>query len=172
MTENLYIIILAGLIGLVLGVYVFRKSKTGEIFDMSVFSASSHTKFRSLAKISYKATLILLILFIVVSFIVIFFSGYLYSTTIVYILMYVQAILSTAIASSALMFLSLLSADAFYGYYNVMRRVKDRSLKIKITLLTAIEVIVLVFIVYSIYPVLEDISRYVTSLIFKTTAVS
>jgi len=164
-----YLIVFSGLIALVLMIYVFHRFKIGKMLDVIAFPKSSHVKLRSLTKISYKASLIFLALLVSTGFIMIFLCGYLYPVA--NILLYIFITLSIATASSMSMFISLLFIDVFYIYFDMMRRIKDRSLRIKVTLLTAILVIILVFLGYSIYTVLGEIARYVTETLFKTTAV-
>jgi uncharacterized membrane protein len=163
-----YLVALSGLIALVLMIYVFHRFKIGETLDVTAFPKSSH-KLRSLTKISYKASLIFLALLVSTGFIMIFLGGYLYSVA--NILLYTLIILSIATALSMSMFISLLFIDAFYMYFDMMRRIKDRSLRIKITLLTTILVIFLIFLGYNIYPFLGEIARHITETLFKTTAV-
>jgi hypothetical protein len=165
-----YLVVLSGLIALVLMIYVFHRFKIGEMLDVIVFSKSSHVKLRSLTKISYKASLMSLALLVSTGLIMIFLGGYLYP--VVNILLYTLIILSIATALSMSMFISLLFIDVFYMYFDMMRGIKDRSLRIKITLLTIILVIFLTFLGYNIYPFLEEIARHITETLFKTTAVS
>jgi len=164
-----YLVVLSGLIALVLMIYVFHRFKIGKTLDVIAFPKSSHVKLRFLTKISYKTSLIFLTLLVSTGFIMIFLDGYLHP--VVNILLYIFIILSIATALSMSMFISLLFIDAFYIYFDIMRGIKDRSLRIKVTLLTTILVIILVFLGYSIYTVLGEITRYVTETFFKTTAV-
>ena len=164
-----YLVVLSSLIALVLMIYVFHKFKIGKMLDVIAFPKSSHVKLRSLTKISYKASLMFLALLVSTGFIMIFLGGYLYPVA--NILLYTYIILSIATALSMLMFISLLFIDAFYIYFDMMRGIKDRSLRIKVTLLTAILVIILVFLEYKIYTFLREIARHITETLFKTIAV-
>ena len=159
MNGNLYFTILIGFIGLSLLIYIFHKLNVPKVLeDISV--KRSLTKIYFLSKMSYKASLILLTSFVSVSLAVVLLSSYLYP--IVNILVYIFAVLSIAIATSILLFLSSIGIIAFYRYYLFMRRIEIRSLKIKRILLTVVMIIILLFIAYYIYPTLKEIAENVT----------
>jgi len=141
------------LVGMALSVYVLRKIKAEDVIDRSVFPKSSHAKLRYLTKRLYKVSLNVSMLIVFIGFIIFFLS--MYQHPVADVLAFIYFILIIVYLPVAVLLYSLLFANEIYKDYDVVRRSKDRSLKISFILYIIILIIVMIFIVYYVYPVLK-----------------
>jgi len=141
------------LFGMALSVYVLRKIKAEDVIDRNVFPKPSHAKLRHLTKRLYKVSLNISMLIVFIGFIILFLS--IYQHPVADVLAFIFFILIIIYLPGAVLLYSLLFANEIYKDYDVVRRTKDRSLKISFILFIIILIIVFISIAYYVYPVLK-----------------